>query len=315
MHNHAFSSSGQSEVRVIADDLQFPEGPVWLGDGSLLVVEIRRQTLTRVWLDGRKKIVADLKGGPNGAAIGPDGRCYVTNNGGVHFVQREDGCWASGGVPTDYVGGSVQRVDIETGEVEVLYRKINGRHLLAPNDLVFDGCGGFWFTDAGKSRQRDGDHGSVYYAKADGSFIEEAIFPIHKPNGVGISGTGRTLYVAETDTARLWAWDINRPGELASSLDSSSPSPHGGRFLCGFPQYARFDSLAVDPSGNICVATLDRGGITVCSPTGGFVGFVPVPGDTHLTNLCFASELGKVYATQSYAGRLVALDWPPSFMI
>lgn len=314
MDTHAYSTTGQREVRVIADYLQFPEGPVWLGDGSLLVVEIRRQTLTRVWLDGRKKIVAYLKGGPNGAAMGPDGRCYVTNNGGVHFVQRGDGCWVSGGVPSDYVGGSIQRVDIETGETEVLYREIDGRQLLAPNDLVFDGHGGFWFTDSGKSRQRDGDHGSVYYAKADGSFIREVIFPIHKPNGIGLSATGRTLYVAETDTARLWAWSIDEPGELANPLDSSSPSPHGGQFLCGFPQYARFDSLAVDARGNICVATLDRGGVTVCSPTGELVEFVPVPGDTHLTNICFGGAQGKAYATQSYAGKLVELDWCPNMI-
>ena len=60
-------------MRVIADDLQFPEGPVWVGDGSLLVVEIRRKTLTRVWPGKGKTIVAHLGGGPNGAALGADG--------------------------------------------------------------------------------------------------------------------------------------------------------------------------------------------------------------------------------------------------
>ena len=56
-------------MKVIAEDLWFPEGPVWVGDGSLLVVEIRRQTLTRVWPGGRKSVVAHLGGGPNGAAL------------------------------------------------------------------------------------------------------------------------------------------------------------------------------------------------------------------------------------------------------
>src|SRR5688572_21545727 len=90
-------------MRVIATDLQFPEGPIWLGDGSLLVVEIRRKTLTRVWLDGRKSIVANLGGGPNGAALGPDGACYVVNNGGFSFSQRADGRWVTAGTPADYV--------------------------------------------------------------------------------------------------------------------------------------------------------------------------------------------------------------------
>lgn len=298
-------------MRVIAEDLWFPEGPVWVGDGSLLVVEIRRQTLTRVWLDGRKQIVAHLGGGPNGAALGPDGRCYVANSGGFAFVQRADGHWVSAGTPADYVTGAIQRVDIETGRFEVLYERIGEGRIRGPNDIVFDSHGGLWFTDPGKTRQRDWDRGSVCYAKADGSMIREVIFPIHKPNGVGLSPDGKTLYVAETDSARLWAWDLKGPGELANPITASTSSPHGSRLIYAWPSYARFDSLAVEANGNICVATLDRGGITVCSPEGGLVEFLPVPGDTHITNLCFGGpEHTKVYVTQSYAGRLVELDWP-----
>jgi gluconolactonase len=297
-------------MKVIAEDLWFPEGPVWLGDGSLLVVEIRRQTLTRIWLDGRKEIVAELGGGPNGAAIGPDGHCYIANSGGVRFAQREDGCWIGAGIPDDYVGGYIQRVDIDTGKFETLYDRVGGHKICAPNDLVFDAHGGFWFTDHGKTRHRDADRGSVCYAKADGSLIREVIFPIHKPNGVGLSPDGKTLYVAETDSGRLWAWDLKGPGELASPPKPSADSPHGSRLVYGWPTYARFDSLAVEATGNICVGTLDRGGVTVCAPDGGLVEFLAVPGDTHLTNLCFGGpDMRTAYITQSYAGRLLELDW------
>ena len=74
-------------LREVATDLLFPEGPVALTGGSALVVEIARRCLTRVLPDGRKEIVATPGGGPNGAAIGPDGHCYVCNNGGFEFVQ------------------------------------------------------------------------------------------------------------------------------------------------------------------------------------------------------------------------------------
>jgi len=298
-------------MRIIAEDLWFPEGPVWVGDGSLLVVEIRRQTLTRVWLDGRKSIVAKLGGGPNGCAIGPDGYAYVVNNGGFRFERRADGAHVIVGTPEDYVSGRVERVDIATGKFEVLYDKVGALPIRGPNDIVFDAHGGFWFSNPGKTRERDRDQGSLCYAKADGSMIEEMVFPISRPNGIGLSPDGKTLYCAETETARLWAWDLAGAGELARPAVASTQSPHGSRLVYGSPVYQRFDSLAVEANGNVCVATLDRGGINVCAPGGGLVEFVPVPGDTHCTNLCFGGpDLRKAYITQSYAGRLVEMDWP-----
>ena len=71
-----------NDYTVLARGLQFPEGPVAMADGSVLVVEIRRGTLTRVDVDGKVEVVATPGGGPNGAAIGPDGACYLCNNGG-----------------------------------------------------------------------------------------------------------------------------------------------------------------------------------------------------------------------------------------
>src|SRR5690606_13144576 len=130
---------------------------------------------------------AELGGGPNGAAMGPDGYCYVANNGGFSFRQRADGRWVTSGTPDDYRTGRIERGDIESGKVEVLYDKIDGRNIGGPNDLVIDGEGGIWFTDPGKTRHRDWDRGSICYAKIDGSHIEEKVFPIHKPNGIGLS--------------------------------------------------------------------------------------------------------------------------------
>jgi gluconolactonase len=300
-----------SAMRVVADDLWFPEGPVWVGDGSLLVVEIRRRTLTRVWLDGRRQVVAELGGGPNGAAIGPDGKAYVCNNGGFAFRQRADGRWVTDGTPPDYAGGRIERVDLDTGRVERLYDRVGDQPVRGPNDLVFDAHGGFWFTDPGKMRARDWDRGCVCYAKADGSMAKEAFFPIHKPNGVGLSPDGRTLYVAETESARLYAWDLAGPGEIAFPADDAPRPPHRGRLVHTPSSYHRFDSLAVEASGRVCVATLDLGGVTVIDPATGAASFVPVPGDTHATNVCFGGpDLRKAYVTQSHAGRLVEIDWP-----
>ena len=57
----------------------------------------------------------------------------------------------------DYAGGSIQRVDLDTGAVETLYSHAGETMLRGPNDIVFDGYGGVWFTDCGKffARSRD----------------------------------------------------------------------------------------------------------------------------------------------------------------
>src|SRR6266705_2251489 len=108
------------ENRTLAEGLQFPEGPVALGDGSVLLVEIAGGTLTRVAADGTKTIAARTGGGPNGAALGPNGTCYIANNGGFEW-HREDGHIRPLTQAKDYAGGRIERVDLATGSVECLY--------------------------------------------------------------------------------------------------------------------------------------------------------------------------------------------------
>jgi gluconolactonase len=294
------------EIRTLAEGLEFPEGPVALENGSVLVVEIAAGRLTRVMPGGAKTVAARPGGGPNGAAIGPDGKCYVCNNGGFEWVvegrHRRPFLQAR-----DYAGGRIERVDLATGAVECLCRAAGEVSLKGPNDLVFDRHGGFYFSDLGKVRAREMDRGAVYYAKADGSAITEVAFPMVTPNGVGLSPDGTTLYVAETEAARLWAFDIVEPGVVRKE---PWPSPHGGRLVAGVGGYQRFDSLALDAEGRICVATLINGGITVISPDGRHVEHHPMP-DPMTTNICFGgSDMRTAFITLSWTGRLVAVDWP-----
>ena len=294
-------------MRVVTEGLRFPEGPIAMEDGSVIVVEIAAGRLTRVRADGEKEVIAETGGGPNGAAIGPDGHCYVCNNGGFNWHEDAHGLRPTGQAD-DYSGGRIERVDLATGKVDVLYTHGPRGPLRGPNDIVFDRQGGFWFTDLGKARPRDMDRGGVYYARCDGSSIDEVIFPLAHPNGIGLSPDDRKLYVAETDAGRLWAFDIEAPGRIARK---PWPSPNGGSLVCGLPGYQRFDSMAVEADGDICIATvMEKAGINVIAPDGRLVENVPLP-DMFTTNICFGgSDLRTAYATLSSSGRLVALDWP-----
>lgn len=287
--------------------LRFPEGPVAMPDGSVIVVEIVAGRITRVRPDGTHDIVAEPGGGPNGLALGPDGFLYVCNNGGFAGCIEQNGLLLPYGIASDYRGGSIQRVDIKTGSVETLYTHARDIPLRGPNDIVFDDHGGFWFTDHGKTDKRSRDVVGVFYARMDGSFIEEVIFPLENPNGVGLSPDGRTLYVAETYTANLWAFDLDGPGRIRSQ---SGFTGAGGRFLYSPAGYAYFDSLGVEECGNICVATVGTPGISVISPDGELIDFVPMD-DPLTTNICWGgADRKSAYITLSGTGRLVRVDWP-----
>lgn len=296
------------EMREVAAGLGFPEGPIAMRDGSVVLVEIQRGTLSRVLPDGRVEVVAVLGGGPNGAAIGPDGAVYVCNNGGFEWHHR-DGVTAPGAQPEDYIGGRIQRVTLD-GEVTDLYTEVDGRPLRGPNDIVFDAEGGFWFTDLGKRRARETDTGALYYATPDGRSITEVVHPLMTPNGVGLSPDGTRLYVAETGPGRVWEWEVAGPGRLRP-LDGPPRSPAGARLLHGFDGFQLLDSLAVDGDGNVCVATLVTGAISVIAPDGALLHQVPVPEpDEYVTNICFAgADSRTAWVTSSGRGRLYATEW------
>ncbi len=291
----------------LASGLEFPEGPIAMDDGSILLAEIARGTLTRVSADGEVSIIAETGGGPNGAALGPDGHVWITNNGGFRW-NRAGGRILPGPQPDDYTGGSIQRVNLDSGAVETVYTECDGIPLKGPNDLVFDDAGGFWFSDLGKNREFDRDLGGLYYAAADGSRISRAVFPIPGgANGVGLSPDGKRVYAAETPTGRLFGWAIAEPGVLAA--DNAAAGFHA--FIANAGGYTLFDSLAVEASGKVCVATIGAGGVTVIDPDTGAVEHVAVGDDPMTTNICFGgADMRTAYITLSTTGRLISCQWP-----
>jgi gluconolactonase len=303
------------EVRVFAEGLEFPEGPVVLPDGSLAVCEIRGKRISRIDKDGNKETIAETGGGPNGAQLGPDGKLYVCNNGAAYDFVDMGELTVTHQPPSNHEGGKIQRVDIESGEVETLYEEADGTKLIAPNDLVFDGHGGFWFTDFGIQHERSDDRTWICYAKADGSECREVMGPVDHPNGIGLSPDGTKLYAAETLTAAIWSWNVTGPGELGEGLPLL---PHGGNPVARVSGFAACDSLAIDGEGNICVATLLKACITVVKPgdgpgSGEEIDHIMVE-DPWPTNIAFAGDdLRTAYVTGSGTGRLfevTGLDRP-----
>ena len=289
---------------LVTGDLRFPEGPVAMADGSVILVEIAAERVTRVAPDGTKTHVADVKGGPNGAAIGPGGALYICNNGGRFRFHEREGLLVAGHPPPEHAGGSIQRLDLATGALETLLTECEGRRVQAPNDLVFETGGGFWFTDHGRGDAETMILGGLFHAGADGRGARRAVPTMVTPNGVGLSPDGRTVYMAGTLQGRLYGWEIAGPGEVAPFWRP----PVTGQALHG----GLFDSLAVEADGRIAVGTLVPGGITVIDPRDGSAEFVEgPPGDPLITNIAFGgADMRDAWITASGTGGLYRARWP-----
>ena len=274
-------------MEIVAEGLAFPEGPVVMADGSVIVVEIAGGRITRCW-DGRMETVCAIGGGPNGAAIGPDGALYVCNNGGMDAATMSS---ASG----PEAGGRIERVDLATGKFERVYDACDDIPLEGPNDIVFDADGRMWFTDLGKTHSGIRTASGLFSALSDGSEIAAIDRRAVSYNGVGLSPDGSTVYVADTQQARLY--------RFAREVEEQHPT-----WVATAPGHVLFDSLAVTAAGNVCVGTLREGGITTVTPGGG-TSFEPFD-DYYVTNIAFGGgDMQDAYLTFSSRGLLVKTRW------
>ena len=196
---------------------------------------------------------------------------------------------------------NVRRFHVTAAKTDV--GRVDVRHLDLAHDIAIRSND----RDVPGNQCRNREHGGLYYALPDGSKIVELVHPMLSPNGVGLCPDEKTVYVADTETSRLFAFDIVEPGVLRKE---PFPAPYTGRLVCGLPGFQRFDSLAVEASGNIAVATLITGHITVIAPDGRVVRQVKLP-DVYPTNICFGgSDMTTAYITLSANGQLAAMDWP-----
>jgi len=289
------------KLEIIAEGLQFPEGPLACKDGSVLVTEVTGGVITRIRPNGKKEVFAKTGGGPNGLAFGPGGVVYCCNNGGFGAqVDLGDGVKGQSTIPVNYVGGSIQRIDAK-GKVDVLYDSCDGRKLAGPNSLVFDTKGGFWFTDYGKPMGEHDLVGGVYYAKTDGSFIRRIAEGSHF-NGIGLSPDGKTVYVSLTQERWVFKFDAD-PQQSVKNIYTTP-------IVADLPGRAMPDSLAIEADGTIALATVfDHAGITRINPATGELQFNET-GDNLTTNITFGGkDLRTAYITLTGSGRVAKTMW------
>lgn len=291
---------------VVADGLEFPEGPVPLADGSILVSEMAAGRITRIHPDGARAVVAETGGGPNGLAVLGDGALAVCQGGGSGWSVRPWPYPGPGSVPLRLPTGppdvplspQVQRVSAD-GTVDTLHvADADGEPLKRPSDVCVDRHGGLYLTDFGGLQGRTRALAGVLYTPPGGE-LHEIVFPVELANGIALAPDESELYVTETRTRRIWGFELTEPGRVGR-WRSVATVPAGGPIGFGSA-----DGCAVDADGNIVVATIGAGGVTIVSKDGELVAQAPLD-DPMPTNVAFSGT--TIFLTCGSSGRLMALD-------
>ena len=261
--------SEPSEGEIVATGLAFPEGPVWR-EGEIVLVEVLGGVLSRWTEAGGVEPFATTGGGPNGAATGPDGAVYVTQNGGM--------------TPDTRVTAGIQRIDAG-GEVRMVVTSVGGTDLEGPNDLAFGPDGRLWFTDPRGSAdpaQNDlpGRLFAVDVETGEGELVAEVgnVFP----NGIAFLADGSLVWT-ESFTRRVMTLAGGEPQVLVELPERHHP-----------------DGLCVGDDGRLYVASTYAHCVSVVED--GEVVERLLCGDGMATNCCFGGT--DLYVTESRRGTL-----------
>ena len=224
---------------LLASGLGFPEGPVVMPDGSIVICDGNTGELLR-WADGTMSRFADTGGSPWGAILGSDGAIYLTQGGNVP------------GAPDQSAVPGIQRVRAD-GTVEQLSSSLAGHPLAGPNDLAFGPDGRLWFTDSGTEgddRYAEQQPGRLYVLDASGGGELVIERPGVYPNGIAFDAQGR-LYWTESMGHRVCRLEDGKATTFAQLSDGHVP-----------------DGMAFAADGRLFVCTTISGGLTVLSPDG-----------------------------------------------
>lgn len=272
-------------VRILKQGLTGTEGPIALGDGSLIFTERPSNKVDRIDLHGAFSTYLENPNGVNAIAIDAAGRLF-----GVQWITPRVVALAKDGTDT------------------AVADSFEGRPFGRPNDLVIDRAGGIYFTDPG---QQAPNRNAVFYVRPDRRVVK-VTDQVDLPNGVQLSPDERTLYVANTPGEYVFAFDRKDDGSVGGMrpfAQLEGPAGPDGKGVRGGA-----DGLAVDAAGRLYVAT--TAGVQVFSPAGAALGVIPIGLSNGPQNLAFAGPdkktlfvvgRGAVFAVemeaQGYKGR------------
>ena len=279
-----------AELEILAEGYEWSEGPVWVPQGDyLLFSDIPNNSIFK-WKEGEG---ASLYLKPAGF-------------GGENFEGKEPG---SNGLTLDEEGQLVlcqhgdRRIarmtaplDNPAPEYETIVGTYEGKRLNSPNDLAYHSNGDLYFTDppyglpgGANSEAKELDFQGVYRYSEDNDALTLLTDELSRPNGIGFSPDGNTLYVANSDPQRaIWmAYDVTDDGNVENGRVFYDATEKVGEEK-GLP-----DGFAVHSSGNIFAT--GPGGVWIFTPEGEHLGTLKTGQAT--ANCTFNADESYLYIT------------------
>lgn len=248
----------------LAEGFAWTEGPVWVPRGGyLLFSDIPPNTIYK-WKEGKGVTVfmkpagyhgdrQDLKEqGTNGLALDPRGALVMCQHGNRRLARLAS--WS------DPMGKQIP-----------LAEQYDGKRFNSPNDLVFHKSGDIFFTDppyglqgaTGAEQGKELAFQGVFRLDGKGQ-VHLLHDGLERPNGIGLSPDGKTLYVGNSHNPRpvIMAFDVTPERGLANPRVLFDATHLGGGF----------DGMAVDRKGNLFAT--GPGGVLVITREGKHLGTI-----------------------------------------
>jgi gluconolactonase len=286
----AVASAAQADgIRVLNDDVHFPEGPVWY-HGKLYYVEYDRNTVT-TW-DGQKNAIFWSQQGCGPSAV-------------INTVRGDF-------VTTCYDNGTIGRISADGKTLPPYTHDKDGNPFVGPNDFAPDGHGGLYFTCSGNPGPVI--DGKVFYMAADGTITQQAR-DVHSANGIAVSNDGKILYVVESEVHRLIQFKVGPGPSLTDRRVFVNLDDLTGNVVHIIP-----DGVKIDSKGQIYIGQNPRdvhaplaGTIFVVNAEGKLLRKLALP-SPGVPNLAFSPDERTVYVTaldqldkSPYQGKIYAI--------
>jgi len=259
---HAQSSAGipsvlapGAEPELLQDVFKFTEGPVGTADGALYFSDIRANRTYLLARDGKISVARENTNGANGLALTRDGDLLAAEGDGKRISRMG-----------------------KDGRVMTVTDGIDGKPMLAPNDLIVDAKGGIYFTDPGPRPVVPGRIVHVYYLPPGAKEPRIIDDKIARPNGLTVTADGKTLIVDDTLGNTVIAYDIGADGMVTNKRPFAElhDIPAG--------QESVADGMALDRDGRVYITTVK--GIQVFDRAGQYLGTIAL--GRQPANLAFA---------------------------